>query len=584
MYRRKVERCRHVGVAATTRMQGDSLRSLICKIKLHTFVGDGESLIIKLKIRKPVPAHRWPAFAGSTMLHCASIAMMTVCSVRPPIYVVTRTITPKYSVRFIHLQTPSEYLTHDASHPAQETGKSAKLERSKGTSGRRSPGKSGPVAPLEPSIAREHRHFQLPPDIRKQPVTQTLVQMDLPPDLLLKQEIPLPTALLWNQTLPPPPTTRQFVAPPAEKTPAIAQSLPAAPVLMAPNRETDVANVNVAAAPVNDTPHLTHRATIASPVSNPGQEPAKTIPQIGLATSDQPSAANLIALSNTPLHSTPIVVLPPANQIAASDRANAGSTAGDGGPGNAPPASGASGHAISSQSAEELAAIQAKKNAAKASEANSKAPDNAKGNAAVTRESASTSKGETPSPKNAVVAAGPSGKSAGEPTGTKVAPPEAAPVPSIPGATRITQPKDGKFAVVVLGSAASSRYPESAGALSGKVVYSVYLRVGLRKNWILQYCLPKAVGQGSVIPVDAPWPFEMMRPDRWGSSDSDYIIVKGMLTSGGRFEQLAMVFPDDFETKDLLLTSLKGWAFRPASRDGEPTAVEVLLIIPRETE
>jgi hypothetical protein len=84
--------------------------------------------------------------------------------------------------------------------------------------------------------------------------------------------------------------------------------------------------------------------------------------------------------------------------------------------------------------------------------------------------------------------------------------------------------------------------------------------------------------------VDAPWPFEMMRPDRWGSSDSDYIIVKGMLTSGCRFEQLAMVFPDDFETKDLLLTSLKGWAFRPASRDGEPTAVEVLLIIPRETE
>jgi hypothetical protein len=34
----------------------------------------------------------------------------------------------------------------------------------------------------------------------------------------------------------------------------------------------------------------------------------------------------------------------------------------------------------------------------------------------------------------------------------------------------------------------------------------------------------------------------------------------------------------------LLLKSLKLWAFRPASRDGEPIAVEVLLIIPRETE
>ncbi len=561
-------------------MWRDSLRSLICKLKLHTFVGDGESLIIRLKIRKPVPARRWPAFASSAVLHCTSIAVIAICSVKPPMYVVTHTITPKYSVRFIHLQTPREYLTAasaDVSHAAQETGKAAKLKKSKGTTGR----KSGPVAPPAPLIARELRHFQLPPDIRKQPVTQTLVQMDLPPDLLLKQEIPLPTALLWNQTLPPPPTTRQFAAPPAEKAPATAQSLPAAPVLVAPNRETDVANVNVAAAPVNDAPHLTHRPTVASPVSNPGQEPAKAIPQIGLATSAQPSAANLIVLSNTPLHSTPIVVIPPANQIASSDRANAGPTAGDGGTANAPSASG---QANSSQGAEELAATLAKGNAAKTSGANSKASDKVKGSAVMTRETASAGKGETPSPNNVVVAAGPSGKSTGEPMGTKMAPPAATPVPSIPGATRITQPKDGKYAVVVLGSAASSKYPESAGALSGKVVYSVYLRVGRRKNWILQYCLPKAGGQGSAIPVDAPWPFEMMRPDRWGSSDSDYIIVKGMLTSGGRFEQLAMVFPDDLETKELLLTSLRGWAFRPASRDGEPTAVEVLLIIPRETE
>jgi hypothetical protein len=42
------------------------------------------------------------------------------------------------------------------------------------------------------------------------------------------------------------------------------------------------------------------------------------------------------------------------------------------------------------------------------------------------------------------------------------------------------------------------------------------------------------------------------------------------------------MLPDDIETKDLLLRSLKGWEFRPSSRDGEPTAVEVLLIIPRK--
>jgi hypothetical protein len=123
--------------------------------------------------------------------------------------------------------------------------------------------------------------------------------------------------------------------------------------------------------------------------------------------------------------------------------------------------------------------------------------------------------------------------------------------------------------------------------MSGKVVYTVYLRVGQRKNWILQYCLPKtAVSasqvEGSRTPLEAPWPYSIVRPDRAG--ESAYVLVHGMVTIEGRFDQLAMVFPQDIDGKDLLFQSLNRWAFRPAKRDGEPTAVEVLLIIPRETE
>jgi len=44
------------------------------------------------------------------------------------------------------------------------------------------------------------------------------------------------------------------------------------------------------------------------------------------------------------------------------------------------------------------------------------------------------------------------------------------------------------------------------------------------------------------------------------------------------------VFPDELERRDLLMSSLKLWAFRPATRDGVNTSVEVLLIIPRQTE
>ncbi len=146
--------------------------------------------------------------------------------------------------------------------------------------------------------------------------------------------------------------------------------------------------------------------------------------------------------------------------------------------------------------------------------------------------------------------------------------------------TRLTLPKDGKFGVVVLGSAGSAMYPESVSALSGKVVYTVYLKMGLRKSWILQYCLVKSPAESAAnkgtaaTPLDAPWPFLMMRPDQWSASDPDYIVIHGMVTSAGQFEQLAMVFPEQLDERDLLLRSLKLWAFRPAARDGEPVAVE----------
>jgi hypothetical protein len=141
----------------------------------------------------------------------------------------------------------------------------------------------------------------------------------------------------------------------------------------------------------------------------------------------------------------------------------------------------------------------------------------------------------------------------------------------------------------VLGSASSAAYPETVGALSGKVVYTVYLKVGLKKNWILQYCLPGSKNQNaprgqSSTPVQAPWPFLIMRPDQRSDADPDYIIVHGMVTNAGKFDQLAMVFPDELEKKELLMDSLKLWAFRPASRDGVPVGVEVLLIIPRQGE
>src|SRR2546430_3627727 len=70
----------------------------------------------------------------------------------------------------------------------------------------------------QPVVPRKHRQFELPPNVHVQPVKQTLVQLDVPPDIVLKQEIPLPTALLWQ----PAPMRRQFIAPPLKQVTKVA--------------------------------------------------------------------------------------------------------------------------------------------------------------------------------------------------------------------------------------------------------------------------------------------------------------------------------------------------------------------------
>jgi hypothetical protein len=52
--------------------------------------------------------------------------------------------------------------------------------------------------------------------------------------------------------------------------------------------------------------------------------------------------------------------------------------------------------------------------------------------------------------------------------------------------THIALPKNGKFGVVIVGSEPVEEYPEAHAAWAGRLAYSVYLHVGLAKNWILQ--------------------------------------------------------------------------------------------------
>lgn len=153
---------------------------------------------------------------------------------------------------------------------------------------------------------------------------------------------------------------------------------------------------------------------------------------------------------------------------------------------------------------------------------------------------------------------------------------------------RITLPKNGRFSMVLVGNSVEDQYPETAGMWSGRLAYTVYLHVGLAKNWILQYSLPRAdqsAATGSMGRLEAPWPTDMLVPNLpAGFTHADALIVHGFLNKDGRFDALAAIFPPQSAEARSVLDVLRQWVFRPALQNGQIAMVEVLLIIPEQDD
>jgi hypothetical protein len=156
---------------------------------------------------------------------------------------------------------------------------------------------------------------------------------------------------------------------------------------------------------------------------------------------------------------------------------------------------------------------------------------------------------------------------------------------------KIEHPANAVFDVVVMQSSAEGALPDSAGALSGKPVYTVYLQVGAPKAWILQYCIPKQVApvpqvSGNVVnigapsQVKAPFPLVSVLPPATMLPRTGYIIIHAMLDAKGQIQDAVVLRAPNPKLKDFILPELDKWQFRPAVRDGAPVAVEILLAIP----
>jgi hypothetical protein len=472
-----------------------------------------ESRIISL-FADPEPSRRGPSgFLVSMAVHVVVMGSLYL-NLKHGVRVEDEAIVHRYTVRLLSLWRPEP---KDRRPPENHSTQSPQRGAGEVASGG------------QPSAA------SLPLQVADRiPAPQTLVQPDLPPNMLLPQEIPIPLILMWS---PESNTARQIVLPPPqEKTVANVR-----PDLTPPNHELELADLKISASAfVTDTPSPIPSTT--SPVVVRGPELVKQVPETASKSLGTPVPARILSLSDLRLERGTIA-LPLVN---------------------------------------ETAAVGASDAMAPAREVNSSKEGN--GNTASKQNGVGA--GETPG-NQAGKGAGPAG--VGRQEGAKDRP-DSGPSQATdtgsdaqPTVTRIVMPKDGKFGVVVVGSSMAEEYPETVGLWGSRMAYTVYLHVGLGKSWILQYSLPQAADNGTTAHIDAPWPYDMARPGLApGDLNGDAIIVHGFVNTAGRFEKLAIVFPVEFSQRKFVLGALEQWRFRAAMQNGLLTAVEVLLIIPAE--
>lgn len=373
----------------------------------------------------------------------------------------------------------------------------------------------------------------LPETAQANPAKQTLLQPDVRNPVVLAEKIPLPSVVIWS----PEKTPVKSIVPPQPQKPTAADVTPS---ITPPNEEVTLSDLGISSSDLSVQDPLI-QATITSPVVLHDPKLLQLPPVTTSDSTAEPTPATVVSLSNLRMDDG-MVTLPPANQTA---------------PASAP------GSLVPGQTAD--AAPQPNPGPPGGSAA--QAAGQGTGGVTVTPSTALAPPGQgvTPGPT-----AGP-GSGAGSPS-----------------ATVISLPHDGQFGSVIVGDSIGDVYPEVTDLWSNRMAYTVYLHVGLAKSWILQYSLPAtadAASAGEVARIDAPWPYNIVRPNiPAGSVDADALMIHGFINQSGRFDTLSVAFPSDYAQAQFVLGSLQQWQFRPAAQDGKPVRVEVMLIIPESSD
>jgi len=353
---------------------------------------------------------------------------------------------------------------------------------------------------------------------------QTLVQPDLPETAKVTQVTPVPTVTIWS---PKKELVKKLVAPLPEQ----ATAADVKPTAIAPNQEINLGDLAVSST-MTPTDALPVYPATTSPLVVHGPKMVQMAPVTASQTADTPTPTAVMSISDIRMPDG-TATLPPVNQT--TDQNESGILApGPSTAGNTKRSAGGVGTEGGSGESGEPSTV------------------------------AGHQSGTKPG----------SGVGSGDDQGLST--------------SHFVLPKSGQFGAVVVGASLEEKFPEMAGIWNDRIAYTVYLHVGLSKSWILQYSLPRsgdAAEAGNMTRLDAPWPFNIVRPNiPNGSFNSDAILVHGYVNQSGRFETLTLAFPPEFQEAKFVLDALMQWQFRPAARNGQTERVEVLLIIPEEVE
>ncbi len=580
------------------------------------------------------PRTIWATFPGSAVVEGVVVWLVAsylhFLAVLPPVKVVRILDDRVLEIAF----DPARKLSAPAPKPAPGGTSAGKRAAGKRSSPARSGAQSeGSSAGAPASALAALREFQMPVAPSKKPVSQTLVQLDLPPTLDVRTQLRVPQLILLSGVTAAKPPTRQYLAPPERKQTAPVPSQVTLdlgpPILDVQAGRAKIPDV------VKENPRLPAPVGAKAPVATFREPvPAK---HAATVTAELPAPpANIVSLPDRPIPLGSAIVLPPINQISSRDsgfgetgsqgaagvitRPNESGSGGDGavasrsgtGDGSRPGAEGrgggprdarGSGSGGYANGAGNSAGTGAGASNGTGSAGSGSAGSGAGGNLAGSGSGSAGSgsgrgagagsgdRGSGSGSGSGGAGAGGSGTGAAGTGGTGSGASGATALnvrPTTPPAARVAKPIEGNYEIAIVQSSAS--VPGTSGLLNGRPVYSVYISVGEGKEWILQYCLPadekqratrsQVVQLSSPSPLAAPYAYIIMRPNVHLRNGARYGFIHAYVTAAGRFDRMTEVGEPAIENLEAVLESLQKWEFRPAAKDGSPAIVEVLLCIP----